>query len=95
MNEPKPCDKPRDGYTASPYADLYPEPEDRGPGRVFWMVWVEGRGGPVTRHYDEAEAADEACRLARKEAPRRVYRLRSEGYCQIEERPVGWHDCEA
>lgn len=35
--------------------------------RRFWLVWVEGKPGPVKRHYEREVAVQEAERLCIKE----------------------------
>lgn len=36
--------------------------------RRFWLVWVEGKPGPVKKHYEREVAVQEAQRLCTKEA---------------------------
>ena len=85
MSEKKP-----NPYHAFPNAGSNPDPAI---DRVFWMVWVAGRGAPAKRHYDVADAIQEAKRLARKEPGLAVHLLKADGYAIAPEPPVEWHEC--
>ena len=51
--------------------------------KVFWMVYVEGMGGPSVPHSRMSEARIEAERLCRQEN-RRVFILKAELYVKVE-----------
>jgi hypothetical protein len=57
----------------------------------FWMVYVEGRQSPSSRHSTRAEAISEAERLARKEQ-QSVVLLEAVAFCSLLEPdpPVSW-----
>ncbi len=58
----------------------------------FWMVHVEGTGGPKHHHSIEKLANEEAERLSRQEVNRykKVFVMECKRFCQALEVPVVW-----
>lgn len=58
----------------------------------FWMVWIEGKGGPRAQHFTLDEARKEAERLLRMQGNqgRRAFMLECTNVGAIESPPVIW-----
>ena len=77
-------------YHAFPNAGSNPDPAI---DKVFWMVYVAGRGAPAVRHYELLEALAEAERLARKEPGLAVYLLTVVSWCVAARPDIRWEHC--
>lgn len=58
----------------------------------FWMVYVEGTSHCSVKHFNEAEAMEEAERLLRlpNNAGKKVYLLEVIGFVHFEMMPIKW-----
>ena len=58
----------------------------------FWMVYIDGKGGPTKKHYELNEARLEAERLLRLPSNQgcKAYILEAQSYGMIEQVPVVW-----
>ena len=77
-------------YTGEFYSDTVGARYAPTPEGGFWCCYVEGTGGFQFQHWTEAQALQEAARLARLSSNRgrKVYVLRTSSFSIVDEVPV-------